>query len=731
MAAREDPFWAYYVAFPDEREIRDTIDILVAFFGQPQVFVRYLRFKPAAPCPCEFHFDYTRAVAETASDPSLNRTFRLLKTDPERFFSVLNYSVHYAIQSNLPHTDFTARPIKVLLDSYEQSIQLREVRSALIGQFVSVVGSVVKISTKRPLILEMAFKCGQCQHVFMSPFLDGRYTLPKQCTKCGNTKAFWPDRNNVKCVNSKRIRIQEYTNEQSSRVPLTLNCVAKGIDVSGLVVGDTASVMGVIRAETAENAKGKNSGLYGLYIDIKSVAKSNNEAGEVDDFTAEEELEFQRLAKEPGIFPVLINSFCEAIYGHEKVKAGLILALLGGSEGNERGAIHVLVVGDPGLGKTQMLRSAVDLSSRGIYVSSSASKAGLTVNISREHGEENLRAGALVLADEGICAIDEFDKLAEQQALLEAMEQQSVTVFKSGVFCTLKARVTVLAAANPHDGHYNRAKSLCDNIKINNALLSRFDLMFLLLDTPDQELSKHIVRVHSRKRNFEDAFATCPSTVLSSAFSDMPYNDPKPGRDETFSAYFKRIARDGISSLPRNKLKRYLAYAKKACHPRLSYQAVQVIKAFYVALRKESSGLGVAVITRQLQSLKRLSEARAKAELREEVTESDAIEVIKLYQETLFDTQVKDFAVTSNVKRFRGDKPIGEMSLPKQQLAFEDRIREMKEEKGTNLFEFQELVAVSKAMGLKVGDFNQFIERLNVQSVLLKKGGGVYQYLSG
>jgi DNA helicase MCM8 len=157
---------------------------------------------------------------------------------------------------------------------------------------------------------------------------------------------------------------------------------------------------------------------------------------------------------------------------------------------------------------------------------------------------------------------------------------------------------------------------------------------------------------------------------------------------------------------------------------------VGIIKAFFLSLRKESSTLGVTVTTRQLESLKRLSEARAKAELREEVTEGDALEVVKLYQETVFDTQAKEFSVGKQPKRFKGEKPIGEMSVTKQQQAFEEKIREMSQEKGSNLFEFQELVGMSKEMGLKVGDFNQFIERLNVQSVLIKKGGGTYQYIS-
>ncbi|PNH08574.1 DNA helicase MCM8, partial [Tetrabaena socialis] len=242
----------------------------------------------------------------------------------------------------------------------------------------------------------------------------------------------------------------------------------------------------------------------------------------------------------------LVHALCPPIYGNELVKMGLVLALLGGvrkhcgpgadngSEGSNgghhgagaasgaapgpgsgsgsgsgrvpvRGDIHVLLVGDPGLGKSQLLQAAVAAAPRGIYVCGSTStSAGLTVSVVRDgvSGESVLEAGAVVLADRGVCAVDEFDRMAsEHQALLEVMEQQEVSVAKAGLVANLPARASILAAANPAGGSYNRAKSLAENIKLSPAMLSRFDLIFVLLDRPDEALdgalSEHVMALHS------------------------------------------------------------------------------------------------------------------------------------------------------------------------------------------------------------------------------------------
>ena len=211
------------------------------------------------------------------------------------------------------------------------------------------------------------------------------------------------------------------------------------------------------------------------------------------------------------IFYSLIKSFCPTIYGYELVKAGLILGLVGGSakgmtqECSFRETSHLLLLGDPGIGKSQLLKFAAQILPHSVYINAtSMSTCGLTVSVNRDGQEQSLEAGALILSDNGICAIDEFDKAPDSNSLLEAMEQQTISIAKAGIICQLKCRVGIVASANPVQGCYNKSKTFMENTKISNAILSRFDLIFLLVDRPDpdrdKKLSEHIMKVHNKKR---------------------------------------------------------------------------------------------------------------------------------------------------------------------------------------------------------------------------------------
>ena len=315
--------------------------------------------------------------------------------------------------------------------------------------------------------------------------------------------------------------------------------------------------------------------------------------------------------------------------------------------------------------------------------------------------------------------------------MLEVMEQQTITVAKSGVYCSLKARTTVIAAANSADGHYNPAKSLVDNLKVNAALLSRFDLIFLILDHHDSEVSKHVISIHNGlKRTFRQAFpnesVSVKKSLTQSSFFSQKTND-FPADEESFTNYLKRVMQNTNFELDIETVKKYLAYARKFCRPKLSDEAINVINSYYTNMRKESSFGNLAITTRQLESLKRLTEARAKAELRENATVNDAIEIIKLYQETVYDLKSNEFVAPKGVKKFKDLNNLGELSVAKQQAAFIEKLQEEVNISKKEILSFQDLHEISKQLGLRVGDFGLFVEKLNMANILLKKSPGMYK----
>lgn len=325
--------------------------------------------------------------------------------------------------------------------------------------------------------------------------------------------------------------------------------------------------------------------------------KSNScDYGEYCDFSKRDLYGIQEIFHSENIFKLLVHSFCPSIYGHELVKAGILLALFGGRkkmrnsrhEPEIRSGIHILIVGDPGLGKSQMLSAACRLASRGIFVCGNTSTtSGLTVTMlkDRESGEPALEAGALVLSDQGVCCIDEFDKMSEHSALLEVMEQQSVSVAKSGMVCTLPARTSIIAAANPAGGHYEKSKSISENLKTNAAILSRFDLIYIIIDDPNSDfdtfLSRHVAQLHSDQtsetiRHSEEEFIN-----IASQKTPAPGSSTQGLRD-----YLKLKKAEVIDIIPPQILKKYVSYARTYVHPTLSEKAAKYIRETYMAMRK-------------------------------------------------------------------------------------------------------------------------------------------------
>eukprot|EP00268_Persea_americana_P053269 TRINITY_DN6019_c0_g1_i1.p1 TRINITY_DN6019_c0_g1~~TRINITY_DN6019_c0_g1_i1.p1 ORF type:complete len:780 (+),score=167.53 TRINITY_DN6019_c0_g1_i1:142-2481(+) len=612
--------------------------------------------------------------------------YAALEVEPKEALSCMGAAVNMVLSSKWKNHQFEAEEkINIRLHNHpESTIALKNLKAAYIGRLVSVRGTVVKVSTVKPLVVQMNFVCGKCGAIIMRIFPDGKFSQPTACIYTGcKSRSFSPIRSTARPIDFQKIRLQELQrseNHEEGRVPRTVECELTEDLVDACIPGDVVTVIGIIKVINnymdvgGGKSKSKNQGLYYLYLEAVSIRNSKSQsvpedlqkAGDdtrdtvlFDLYTfSSKDLEFiVKFSEEHGsdIFRQMLQSICPSIYGHELVKAGITLALFGGVQKHSkdqnkvpvRGDIHVIVVGDPGLGKSQLLQAAAAVSPRGIYVCGNATtNAGLTVAVVKDAmtSDYAFEAGAMVLADRGLCCIDEFDKMtAEHQALLEAMEQQCVSVAKAGLVASLSARTSILAAANPVGGHYNRAKTVNENLKMSAALLSRFDLVFILLDRPDELLDKrvsdHIMALHAgcgehfpaQKKQCRglQGYGDMDLGVKTGSLASRLRLDPKKERD--------------FVPLPGPLLRKYIAYARTFVFPRMSRPAAEILQKFYLRLRDHNTSAdGTPITARQLESLVRLAEARARLDLREEITAQDALDVVEIMKESLYDKYVDE-----------------------------------------------------------------------------------------
>jgi DNA helicase MCM8 len=381
----------------------------------------------------------------------------LLTREPSLAIAVLQTAIHtllFTIEWN--KSDDVKRRVVVPRDEqiqvhicgFRPLVPFRALKSNALGQFVTVRGTVVRMSGVRPIVRRMNFECARCGEIQAIALQDGKFNAPSKCLQC-KAKTMVAKRTDADSVDWQNISLQEIVeNRSSGRVPRTLECEATGALVDRCVPGDIVCISGIVKmvaADINEKAGGRDNAknsMYVIYVDANYVDNAHvgdesadkvAEKSDIVEFTAKELAGIRAIMQHPSPLNLIVNSLCPAIWGHELVKLGLCLALVGGVTKNSnardkmplRGDIHVLVVGDPGLGKSQLLRAVNAVSPRGVYVSGGySSTAGLTVTVLKEKGTGDfvLEAGALVLGDQGIAAIDEFDKMRPQHpALLEAM----------------------------------------------------------------------------------------------------------------------------------------------------------------------------------------------------------------------------------------------------------------------------------------------------------------------
>ncbi len=488
--------------------------------------------------------------------------------------------------------------------------QLRKLGSRQMAKLVMVEGIVVRATSVRPMVLHAAFKCKRCGTMNMEEQTGQFLKAPVICQApdCGRDGPFEFVQEESTFIDSQDLRLQEKPEDlPPGQLPRTLAVKLVGDDIVDVArPGDHIAIVGIVRAFAPSLMGMGKLRTFILQLDANSAEVLGKEP-ETSPPTPEEEKKMRELAKDPWVHRKIMNSIAPSIFGYEHIKEAIMYLLFGGvskslPDINIRGEMNALLIGDPGTAKSQLLQYVARIAPRGLYTSGrGTTAAGLTAAVVREKGGSmSLEAGALVLADKGIACIDEMDKMRPEDrvAIHEAMEQHTVSVAKGGIVATLNARTAVLAAANPSLGRYEPNRTVAENVPLPVTILSRFDLIFVLRDVPNKEadgkMSQHILEIHRRG----------VSPVEAPVDAEL--------------------------------LRKYVSYAK-GIKPVLSTEALKRLRDFYLAMRaaSETEGSPVAITARQLESLVRISEARARVALRKEVTGEDAEAAIVIMKRSL------------------------------------------------------------------------------------------------
>ncbi|XP_025782234.1 LOW QUALITY PROTEIN: DNA replication licensing factor MCM5 [Puma concolor] len=531
----------------------------------------------------------------------------------------------------------SAQDIQVMLSSDASPSSIKLLQSDMMSHLVKIPGIIISASGVRAKATRISIQCRSCRNtlsnIAMRPGLEG-YALPRKCNtdqagrpKCPLDPYFiMPDK--CKCVDFQTLKLQELPDAvPHGEMPRHMQLYCDRYLCDKVVPGNRVTIMGIysIKKFGLTSSRGRDRvgvGIRSSYIRVLGIQVDTDGSGRsfAGPVTPQEEEEFRRLAALPNVYEVISKSIAPSIFGGTDMKKAIACLLFGGSRKRlpdgltRRGDINLLMLGDPGTAKSQLLKFVEKCSPIGVYTSGKGSSAaGLTASVMRDPSSRNfiMEGGAMVLADGGVVCIDEFDKMREDDrvAIHEAMEQQTISIAKAGITTTLNSRCSVLAAANSVFGRWDETKGE-DNIDFMPTILSRFDMIFIVKDEHNEErdvmLAKHVVTLH-------------------------------------VSALTQTQAVEGEVDLA--KLKKFIAYCRARCGPRLSAEAAEKLKNRYIIMRSgarqherdSDRRSNIPITVRQLEAIVRIAEALSKMKLQPFATEADVEEALRLFQVSTLD----------------------------------------------------------------------------------------------